>query len=60
MAIRIVLNTGEEIVGEVGSYDALELAKQLNNNQVMFITIGNYILHKQSIKMIIPVTSGGE
>lgn len=60
MAIRIVLNTGEEIVGEVGSYDALELAKQLNNNQVMFITIGDYILHKQSIKMIIPVTSGGE
>ena len=60
MAIRIVLNTGEEIVGEVGSYDALDLAKQLNNNQIMFITIGNYILHKQSIKMIIPVTSGGE
>ena len=60
MAIRIVLNTGEEIVGEVGSYDALELAKQLNNNQIMFITIGDYILHKQSIKMIIPVTSGGE
>ena len=60
MAIRIVLNTGEEIVGEVGSYDALDLAKQLNNNQVMFITIGDYILHKQSIKMIIPVMSGGE
>lgn len=36
MAIRIVLNTGEEIVGEVGSYDALDLAKQLNNNQIMF------------------------
>ena len=60
MTIKIVLNTGEEIIGEVGSYDALDLAKQLNNNQIMFITIGDYILHKQSIKMIIPVADGGE
>ena len=60
MTIKIVLNTGEEIIGEVGSYDALDLAKQLNNNQIMFITIGDYILHKQSIKMIIPIADGGE
>lgn len=60
MTITISLNTGEEITGVVDNYDALELSKQLNNPQITFITIGNYILHKQSIKMIIPVQSGGE
>lgn len=62
MNIRILLNTGEDITGTVETFDALELAKQLNNMQIMFITIGNFIVHKQSIRMIIPVVndSAGE
>ena len=44
----------------VENFDAMELAKQLNNPQVMFITIGNYIVQKQSIRMIVPVLDGGE
>lgn len=55
MQIRILLNTGEDITGEVQTFDAVELAKQLNNMQIMFITIGNFIVHKQSIRMIIPI-----
>lgn len=60
MTIRILLNTGEELTGAVENFDAMELAKQLNNPQVMFITIGNYIVQKQSIRMIVPVLDGGE
>lgn len=60
MMITIYLNTGEELTGEVENFDAMELSKQLNNHQITFITIGNYIVHKQSIRMIVPQPTGGE
>lgn len=49
MVITFTINTGQLITADIPNFDSSQFAKELNNPQVTFVSIGNNGFHKQSL-----------
>lgn len=49
MKIKFVLNTGSSITADIPKFDSVEFAKQLNDQSVLFVTIGNNGFQKHTL-----------
>ncbi|WP_342512787.1 hypothetical protein MKY34_19595 [Sporosarcina sp. FSL K6-1522] len=49
MQIEFIFNTGRVITTTVDDFDSADFAKQLNNPQVIFISIGNRGFQKHTL-----------
>ena len=54
MEVKVVLNGGKEFTVNVENYNATEITKNMNDQQIQVINIGNVVLGKHSIMMIAP------
>lgn len=54
MNITIYLNNGMQFNATVEGYDATEFSAQLNNQQITMVSIGNIVLNKHAVMMIVP------
>lgn len=55
MKIEIHLNTGMKFTAHVEGYKGTEFAKVLNNPQITHVSIGDLVLSKHALLMIVPV-----
>lgn len=49
MTVQFNLNSGKTITAKINEFNSEEFAKQLNNPQVLFMTIGNYGFQKHML-----------
>ncbi|MFE8697993.1 hypothetical protein ACFYKT_16750 [Cytobacillus sp. FJAT-53684] len=49
MNITFTLNTGQMITAKIDGFDSAKFAKELNNPQLTFVSIGNNGFHKNSL-----------
>lgn len=54
MNITIYLNNGMQFKATVEGYDAADFATKMNNPQLVVISIGNIVLNKNAVMMIVP------
>lgn len=54
MNITIYLNNGMQFNATVEGYDAAEFSVQLNNQQITMVSIGDIVLNKHAVMMIVP------
>lgn len=54
--IQVVLHDGMSFTANLESYNADDVTGKLNNPQTIMVNIGGAIIHKNAIKMIVPVT----
>lgn len=54
MKIKIHLNNGMEFVATVTGYNGADFTAQLNNSQISHVNIGDLVLSKHSVMMIMP------
>lgn len=52
--IQISLNDGQVITANVESYNATELSTKLNDPKLLMVTVGDIIINKNVVKMIMP------
>lgn len=55
MAIEIHLNNGMVFTANVMGYNGTEFTKQLNNPQVNHVNIGDLVLSKHAVVLVMPV-----
>lgn len=60
MNLTIILNNGMQFTAQVENYDPVAFATTLNNNQVTVVNIGNVVLSRHAILMVVPTESMGE
>jgi hypothetical protein len=53
--IQVTLNDNTTITASVEGYDASNLSDKLNDPKLLMVTIGNVIVNKNAVKMIMPV-----
>lgn len=53
--IQISLNDGTTLTAEVENYNAAELAAKMNDQRIFVIQVGEAIINKGIIKLIMPV-----
>jgi hypothetical protein len=53
--LTILTHDGKEYLVEVENYNPIELNKQLNDNQVNTVLIGDKILSRITVKEVIPI-----
>ncbi|MGM9925219.1 MAG: hypothetical protein ACI35R_13320 [Bacillus sp. (in: firmicutes)] len=56
MDIQIFLHDGTTITANIKGYNAPELAEKLNDQRLLVISVGDYIINKNTLKMIAPIT----
>lgn len=49
MRIQFDLNTGKSITADIPNFDSAEFANQLNDQSVLFVTIGNNGFQKHTL-----------
>lgn len=54
MGITIYLNNGMQFSATVEGYEATDFATKMNNPQLAVISIGNIVLNKHAVMMVIP------
>lgn len=54
MNITIYLNNGMEFKASVEGYNAAEFSTKLNNPQLQVITIGDIVVNKHAVMMVVP------
>lgn len=54
MNITIYLNNGMKFNATVEGYDASDFSTQLNSQQITMVSIGNIVLNKHAVMMIVP------
>ncbi|QJT71652.1 hypothetical protein [Psychrobacillus phage Spoks] len=54
MKITIYLNNGMQFSADVEGYDAAEFSNKMNNPQLTMISIGDIVLNKHAVMMVIP------
>lgn len=52
--LTIYLNNGMQFTAEVEGYDATEFAVGLNNPQITVVSIGDIVLNRHAILMVVP------
>lgn len=57
MNITIYLNNGMQFQATVEGYNAVEFSASLNNPQITMVSIGNIVLNKHAVMMIVPTES---
>lgn len=55
MKYQIVLNNGSMITASFTDYDASNLSSKLNDNKVLFISIGDMVINKHILSYIVPM-----
>lgn len=55
MTIEIHLNNGMKFTADVAGYNGTEFTKQLNNPQVNHVNIGDLVLSKHAVVLVMPV-----
>lgn len=55
--IDIYLNNGNKITADMENYQAATLAAALNDHRNLFISIGNTIINRNMIQLVMPVTA---
>jgi hypothetical protein len=53
--IQISLHDGNVITAEVASYNSADLANKLNDPKLLMVQVGDAIINKNAVKLIIPV-----
>ncbi len=53
--IEIYLNNGKIITVEMASYQAIDLAQTLNDQRILFVTVGDTIINRNMIQLITPL-----
>ncbi|MEH6942945.1 hypothetical protein [Bacillus sp. JJ722] len=56
MNVQISLHDGITITANIENYNAAELATQLNDPRILVINLGDFIINKNTVKMIAPTT----
>lgn len=54
MNITVYLNNGMQFNASVEGYDAADFSTKMNNPQLTVISIGNIVLNKHAVMMVIP------
>ena len=54
MNITIYLNNGMQFNASVEGYDAAEFSTKMNNPQITVMSIGDIVLSKHAVMMIVP------
>jgi sRNA-binding regulator protein Hfq len=54
MNITIYLNNSMQFNATVEGYNAADFSAQLNNPQITMVSIGNIVLNKHAVMMIVP------
>lgn len=54
--IRVVTHSGEDVILQVVEFDADKLAEDMNNNDIIGISLGGAAFSRIDIKLAIPVT----
>lgn len=54
MNITIYLNNSMQFTATVEGYNAAEFSAQLNNQQITMVSIGDIVLNKHAVMMIVP------
>lgn len=49
MTVEFILNTGLKITANLEGFDSEKFAKELNNPQTLFVTVGNNGFSKHSL-----------
>lgn len=49
MQVEFIFSTGRKVITTVNEFDSADFAKQLNNPQVQFISIGNRGFQKNTL-----------
>ena len=55
MTVQIILHDNTTITAEITNYDAPTLAEKMNDPKLLMVAVGNIIVNKQSVKLIVPV-----
>lgn len=55
--IEIYLNNGKVINASMENYQSGSLAQSLNDQRILFITIGDAIVNRNMIQLILPATA---
>lgn len=53
--IQATLHDGTIILSEVASYSAEETETKMNDPKLLVIRVGDAVIHKNQIKLIVPV-----
>lgn len=54
MKITIYLNNGMQFTADVEGYDAADFSNKMNNPQMVTISIGNIVVNKHAVMMVVP------
>lgn len=49
MTVQFNFNSGKTVTAQLAEFDSAEFAKQLNNPQVLFVTVGDYGFQKHTL-----------
>lgn len=60
MNMTIYLNNGLQFNAVIENFNAAEFAQTQNNPQIAFVSIGNIVLSKHAVMMILPTDLLGE
>lgn len=60
MKIEIHLTNGMKFTADVTGYNGTDFTKMLNNHQIGHVNIGDIVLSKNAVLMILPVTGDPE
>jgi len=54
MTVQIFLHDGAIITADIMDYNATHIADKLNDPKILMVAIGDFIINKQSIRLIAP------
>lgn len=57
MNITIFLGNGQSLNADVEDYNPVEFTQSLNNPQILMVNIGDIVINKHAVQMIVPSTS---
>ncbi|MBS4191181.1 hypothetical protein KHA94_13410 [Bacillus sp. FJAT-49705] len=57
MDITIFLVNGQSLKANVTDYNAVEFTQSLNNPQILMVNIGDIVINKHAVQMIVPSDS---
>lgn len=54
--VEIYLNNGKIINASIENYQSSDLAIPLNDQRILFVTVGDAVINRNMIQLIMPVT----
>lgn len=55
--IQISLHDGMTLTAEIDNYNAADLASKLNDQNLLMVAVGDAIINKNTVKLILPVVA---